>query len=161
MPNSNCLEGFKCPKCKSEGPFNIEMKSVITLHDNGTDEHSDTEWGQNSYCDCAECCHSGIVADFREGEKKPQITRQRFDAYEIKQVVEYTSGRGGKFCEPLESGTIEQARKDPSYLADFWTLYGHLKGEGVQCIGDFKGRAEAVDIYCLITGDYILENLNG
>lgn len=84
-----------------------------------------------------------------------------FNGYEVKQVVECVDSIGNKFCEPLENGTIEDARKDANYVADFWTLYGHLEGEGVRCIGDYDQRAAAVEMYCFITGDYALDNLIG
>lgn len=36
--------------------------------------------------------------------------------------------------------------------ADFWTLYGHVSGEGVHAIGDFHDRKHAEEIYARITG---------
>ena len=65
MSNSNCLEGMACPKCKSEEPFRIEMKSMIKIYDEGTDHHEDTEWDENSYCECCECDYHGKVKDFQ------------------------------------------------------------------------------------------------
>jgi hypothetical protein len=41
-------------------------------------------------------------------------------------------------CEPFE--------------ADFWTLYGHIPGEGVQAIGDFDTRQHAEEVFARITG---------
>jgi hypothetical protein len=36
--------------------------------------------------------------------------------------------------------------------AEFWTLYGHIDGEGVQAIGDFCTREAAEQVYSRITG---------
>ncbi len=36
--------------------------------------------------------------------------------------------------------------------ARFWTLFGHINGEGVQAIGDFATREEAEQVYFRITG---------
>jgi hypothetical protein len=36
--------------------------------------------------------------------------------------------------------------------AQFWTLYGHIKGEGAEAIGDFATRNFAEEIYFRITG---------
>ena len=36
--------------------------------------------------------------------------------------------------------------------AQFWTLYGHIDGEGVQAIGDFRTREAAEQVYSRITG---------
>lgn len=40
-------------------------------------------------------------------------------------------------CEPFE--------------ADFWTLYGHITGEGVQAIGDFDTCLHAEEVFARIT----------
>ena len=67
-PNENCLQGMACPKCGSFGSFAIEVKMTVTMHDNGSDdEGGDQEWGNESYCRCNACQHTGVVADFREG----------------------------------------------------------------------------------------------
>jgi hypothetical protein len=36
--------------------------------------------------------------------------------------------------------------------ARFWTLYGHINGEGVEAIGNFKTREAAERVYASITG---------
>jgi len=45
------------------------------------------------------------------------------------------------FVEPCESSE-----------ADFWTLYGHIPGEGVQASGDFDTREHAEEVFARITG---------
>ncbi len=63
-PNDNCLTNIACPECGNRDPFRIEMKSVFTLRDDGTDGYEDTDWGRNAYCQCGECKHEGKVRDF-------------------------------------------------------------------------------------------------
>lgn len=66
MKNTNCLAGFKCPWCGSEGPFVIEVSQTVLMHDDGWDEHvSDSTWDGTSYCRCDECERAGKVADFK------------------------------------------------------------------------------------------------
>lgn len=64
--NENCLAGMRCPKraCKSEGPFAIVVAAIAEVHDDGTEEFSDVEWDDDSYCRCKACGYEGIVADF-------------------------------------------------------------------------------------------------
>lgn len=67
MANSNCLEGMRCPKCGSEGPFRIEVRVMAMVHDDGTDLlDGDTEWDKDSSCVCGEskCEHFGTVEEF-------------------------------------------------------------------------------------------------
>jgi hypothetical protein len=67
----------------------------------------------------------------------------RFDDYEIQPCRRYIDRDEPQvsFVEPCE----------PSE-ADFWTLYGHIPGEGVQAIGDFDTRERAEEVSARITG---------
>jgi len=65
MPNTNCLEGMKCPKCGQENSLKIEATCIFTVTDDGTeDEGNGHEWGDTNYCECPDCEHHGTVADF-------------------------------------------------------------------------------------------------
>ena len=67
----------------------------------------------------------------------------RFDDYEIQPCRRYIDMDEPRvsFVEPCE----------PSE-ADFWTLYGHVPGEGVQAVGDFDSREHAEEVFARITG---------
>ena len=82
-------------------------------------------------------------------------TMNYFDTYEIHGVAEFTAAKGERYCEPVEDAK-----------AQYWSLYGHVPGEGVECIGDFKSRKAAEAVLERITGgtreilralDYLLE----
>jgi hypothetical protein len=64
----------------------------------------------------------------------------RFDDYEVHGVYEF-SDDGRTFCEQV-----------PDDEAQFWSLFGHIPGQGAECIGDFKTRGHAEEIYARITG---------
>lgn len=64
MANENCLEGMSCPKCGSEEPFNISIRTVMEVWDNGTEGNEDTEWDDKDYCRCGRCKYEGKVRDF-------------------------------------------------------------------------------------------------
>jgi hypothetical protein len=63
-----------------------------------------------------------------------------FDGYEIHGLRR--SGKGKDRC-------CEQVPDDE---AQFWSLYGHIPGQGVECIGDFITREHAEEVYARITG---------
>ncbi|HVX10265.1 MAG TPA: hypothetical protein VHC22_03635 [Pirellulales bacterium] len=67
----------------------------------------------------------------------------RFDDYEIQPCRRYIDADEPElsFVEPCEA--VE---------ADFWTLYGHVNGEGAHAIGDFHDRKHAEEVYARITG---------
>ena len=63
-----------------------------------------------------------------------------FDGYEIHGVREFGKGKN-RHCEQV-----------PDDDAQFWSLYGHIPGQGLDCIGDFKTREHAEEVYARITG---------
>jgi hypothetical protein len=73
-------------------------------------------------------------------EKFEQVTKHIFDNYEIRP------------CWRLGEGGISYVEVCEEEQAQFWTLYGHITGEGVQAIGDFISREAAEEVYYRITG---------
>lgn len=66
MPNENCLEGMKCPKCGHEDSFGIACDIVMSVTDEGINDNiGDYDWDDDAYCECRECGHSGTVKDFQ------------------------------------------------------------------------------------------------
>jgi hypothetical protein len=66
-PNTNCLEGMKCPKCESFGPFVIRARVSVTVTDDGTEDDGEGyEWDSSDPCECKACNHNGTVASFTE-----------------------------------------------------------------------------------------------
>ena len=67
-PNVNFLEGKRCPKCGSYGPFEVVVSMRVLLYDNGTDNAEDgtTEYGDDAPAMCCACQHEGKLEDFDE-----------------------------------------------------------------------------------------------
>ncbi|GAA4422381.1 hypothetical protein [Bremerella cremea] len=63
-----------------------------------------------------------------------------FDDYEIHGVREFGRGKQ-RFCEQV-----------PDAEAQFWSLYGHIPGQGLECIGDFDSRSFAEEVLARIRG---------
>ena len=65
MPNSNCLQGVKCPKCGNEASFRIEASIICTVTDDGSEPTGDHHhWDENSYAHCQVCETEGTLAIF-------------------------------------------------------------------------------------------------
>jgi hypothetical protein len=65
MPNTNCLEGIRCPKCGHEDSFKVEVTVLVLVEDEGvTDDLSGSEWDEDHYCECWECAYSATIKDF-------------------------------------------------------------------------------------------------
>lgn len=63
--NTNCLEGMRCPGCRSEGPFQIQTVCFATVCDDGIEETVNHSWDGDDYCYCLSCEYQGDVDDFR------------------------------------------------------------------------------------------------
>jgi hypothetical protein len=90
--------------------------------------------------------HNGDVEDYDNVEAECEESLNThcnpvtpFDGYEIHGVREYGRGRL-RHCEQV-----------PDSEAKFWSLYGHIPGQGVDCIGDFKTREHAEEVFARIT----------
>ena len=70
-----------------------------------------------------------------------------FDAIELSPVA--TIDADGT-CEAFES--VEDMPEELRESA-FWSIYGRTPGEGVQCIGDFTAREDALELLRRLLGD--------
>jgi hypothetical protein len=114
----------------------LRISTLRTQNSDSLDFHDVAVWQVKAALEAA--YHAGKAA-LRESKSRSLPTR--FDLYEIHGVREFDDG-GGKYCEQV-----------PDDEAEFWSLYGHIPGAGLECIGDFKTRALAEEIYQRITGE--------
>lgn len=86
---------------------------------------------------------------------KEEEPPKRFDAYEVKPVVETPLVMGVRHCEAFDTLAEAQEAREADTEHDtkvFWSLFGHRDGEGVECIGDFDSEQAAFNILYSITG---------
>lgn len=65
MPNTNCLAGWKCPKCGYEDSFTVAMTCVATLADDGIENEGNFEWEDDAYAACDQCSFAATAGDFQ------------------------------------------------------------------------------------------------
>ena len=65
-PNTNCLEGKRCPECGSYGPFELVVSMRILLYDSGTSDAEDgsIDYDDDSQAMCDACKYEGRFGDF-------------------------------------------------------------------------------------------------
>jgi hypothetical protein len=69
--NTNCLAGFRCPKCGQTEEFEVVATVSIKLIDSGTlDADGDTEWDDESRGTCNECGHVAPAKMFFDHTKE-------------------------------------------------------------------------------------------
>ena len=112
----------------------LNIPTLVTRKNDALDFHCVSVWGVQNALQAAYELGTGTGFPFDAG------LPTRFDGYEIHGVREFDEGNG-KFCEQV-----------PDEEAEFWSLYGHIPGEGVECIGDYKTREHAEETYARITG---------
>ena len=66
LPNVNCLEGKRCPRCGSKEPFEVVVSMRVLLYDNGTDDAEDgsIEYDDDAAARCYLCGFEGKFSDF-------------------------------------------------------------------------------------------------
>lgn len=57
------LYRFKCPKCGQYERFEITVKTVLEVTDDGQEDIGDHEWDRDSFCRCPECGWQGTVGE--------------------------------------------------------------------------------------------------
>lgn len=66
-PNVNCLEGWRCPKCKQTDRFVIGVYVMADMRDDGVEEYfGDTEYDLDNYARCGACDCVGTVRTFQD-----------------------------------------------------------------------------------------------
>lgn len=74
MPNINCLEGIRCPRCGNDERFTVTAVTTVTLTDNGTDDTDGFEFDKDSHAECPECQFEGSWAEFHIDNPPPSIS---------------------------------------------------------------------------------------
>lgn len=101
-------------------------------------------WEKGDLAEVARACSTAIARFGRPvtaGANARSDLPIPFDNYEIHGVREYGRGKS-RHCEQV-----------PDDEAQFWSLYGHIPSQGVECIGDFNSREFAEEVYARITGE--------
>lgn len=83
--NNNCLRGYECPECSSEGPFWIDamITARVLMSDEGTIKEQDTQtdWEMNSLFKCSDCEFEGKAEEFstlfRDKKKQPPNKKRK------------------------------------------------------------------------------------
>ena len=67
-PNVNCLDGKRCPRCGSYGPFEVVVSMRVLLYDSGTDDADDgsVEYDDAAPAMCYECRYRGKFGEFND-----------------------------------------------------------------------------------------------
>ena len=67
MPNENCLAGYKCPKCKADGPFDLPTVGVATWTDDGTEglREPEVDDREGTYGHCLSCKEWSEIDEFK------------------------------------------------------------------------------------------------
>jgi hypothetical protein len=61
-------------------------------------------------------------------------------------------------CRRIGDGDGSHVEPCVDREAQFWTLYGHIDGQGAQAIGDFSSRESAEGVYYRITGASVTQS---
>lgn len=114
--NENCLKGISCPKCKAEDEFIIYGKCRMVVHDDGVEDTSEHEWGDDATIMCSACGETGTVGKFYKNDDELfSVSLSRASLSALINAVDYMEAKlkGGKLPKPskdlVDSGLEIQA----------------------------------------------------
>jgi hypothetical protein len=127
------MPSYKCAECGKQ----VDSEDTVWI-DPKTGEATTGEKGNPYHVECA----PNQREDFGTTIYKNPLCREGgYDAFEISSVADFTAADGTKTTEVMhDDSTLEEA-DGPVYFS----LYGHIPGKGVECIGDFSTRQDAED----------------
>lgn len=62
--NDNCLAGYQCPECRSQGPFNMQTNCWTSWYDDGSEDSDELEVDPEGHATCLECGHTDETTAF-------------------------------------------------------------------------------------------------
>ena len=114
----------------------LRIPSLAERRSDSLDFHCVSVWG------IRDALQAAFDAGATSALPRPEPARELpppYDAYEIHGVAFANTER--TIYEPVEDAD-----------AEMWTLYGHIPGQGVEAIGDFRTREYAEEVFARITG---------
>jgi hypothetical protein len=133
----------------------LNIPSLRTRKSDSLDFHEVSVWA----------VRSALKAAFDEGVRVNQTLTPahasglptRFDDYEI-------HGMKRLDCPGLEEEPvgriIDNCEQVSDHDAEFWSLFGHIPGQGLDCVGDFATREHAEEVFARITGRRYADGAN-
>ena len=118
------------------------IPTLETRRSDALDFHEVAVWQLKSALEAA--FDAGVRSASSTSPSAPGLPT-RFDDYEV---------HGVKRFDADHDEQVEDAE------ADFWSLFGHIPGQGLDCIGDFATREHAEEIFARITGRRYAESDN-
>ena len=115
----------------------LDIRTLRTRMSDALDFHQVAVWQVKTALTAA--FQAGAKAACPPPQPSPDLPTG-FDKYEIHGVKTYGKA-SRRHCEQVDDSK-----------ADYWSLFGHIPGQGLDCIGDFATREHAEEIFARITG---------
>ena len=72
MTNTNCLEGYRCPRCGNDQSFRVVATAIFHVTDDGTDFGRRVAWDENSSAWCTQCKWAGTCGELTGAKVQPK-----------------------------------------------------------------------------------------
>jgi hypothetical protein len=124
------------------------LPTLETRHSDSLDFHNVAVWQLKSALEAA--FHAGSRSAPLAPLAAPGLP-VRFDDYEVHGVKRFDA-IPGQDVGPRAQAVAGHFEQVGDADADFWSLFGHIPGQGLDCIGDFPTREHAEEVLARITG---------
>ena len=80
MENTNCLEGYRCPRCGNDKSFRMVATALFYVIDDGTDSYEQVAWDEHSKAWCTQCEWAGPCGELTGTKVQPKPIERDVDA---------------------------------------------------------------------------------
>jgi hypothetical protein len=134
--------------------YEVEAADAMTAADNWQDgeftDRDDEALESEGPCSVRERLPGGIWRKLTRSVWESAAETIRFDGYEIHGMKRLPAMPGSE--EKPAGRVIQNCEQVADGEAEFWSLFGHIPGQDLECIGDFATREHAEQVYARITG---------
>ena len=133
----------------------LRVSTLETRRSDSLDFHDLAVWKLRSALEAA--FHSGAQSAPLSPPAAPGLPA-RFDDYEIHGVKRFDADPGPD-AEPQGKAIARHEEQVDDFDAEYWSLFGHIPGQGLDCIGDYATREHAEEVFS-ITGRRYTDHVN-
>lgn len=126
----------------------LNIPTLQTRKSDSLDFHEVSVWAVRSALKAA--FNQGGHADHSRTPAQSPGFPTPFDDYEIHGMKRLCDCPGSE--EEPTGRVIDNCEQVSDHEAEFWSLFGHIPGQGLDCIGDFATREHAEEVFARITG---------
>lgn len=146
MRNTNTLRDIVCPQCGNTDRFEVQVRAVATIIDNGAQDYTEPMWEDDAGTTCSQCGHVGDWHDFQDNKVLVPCS-------ECGQTVRWN---GRLWLDPDHRPQCG----DKPHHSPYWLTLGELRDRTAHLPDAFPITVTQEDWYGNLHLDFVPENVD-